>query len=198
MDALESGATVVTTGSSTENPENPIASRFGLLGADFPDADSVALGRSTRSGRSEALLVLDRYATLKLCTILYALDMAERVSAEAARFICFAPGLMPGTRLARDRSAVQQFAWRQVMPIFRYIIPGVSSPRRVEFTGRDAACSSLAKRQDLAAELHDTSERIVMDSGIFEARATACPLGEGQPLLTAVHLPLSAPPGVWL
>jgi NAD(P)-dependent dehydrogenase (short-subunit alcohol dehydrogenase family) len=194
MDALEPGATVVTTGSGTENPENPIASRFGFLGADFPDADSVALGRSTRTGRPEALLALDRYATSKLCTILYALDMAERVSAETARFICFDPGLMPGTRLARDRSGVQQFAWRYVMPFFQYIIPGVSSPRRsaralvdgivlagkpprsgsyVEFTGKDAPCSSLAKRQDLAADLHDTSERIVMDSGIFEARATA-------------------------
>jgi NAD(P)-dependent dehydrogenase (short-subunit alcohol dehydrogenase family) len=179
MEDLAPGATVVTTGSGTENPDNPIASRFGFLGADFPDAESVALGRSTRGGRSETLLALDRYATSKLCAILYALDMAERIPPERARFICFDPGLMPGTRLARDRSAVQRFAWRYVMPLFQYVVPGVSSPKRsaralvdgilltakpvrsgayLEFTGKDAPYGPLARRRDLAADLHDTSE----------------------------------------
>ena len=125
---------------------------------------------------------MDRYATGKLCDILYAYDMASRVPDTRVRFFCFDPGMMPGTGLARDRSGAERFVWRFLMPLLGWFMPGVSSPRRsaramvdkllllptaypsgsyVEFTGRLAPHSALARRSDLGQDLYDVSKRIV-------------------------------------
>ena len=37
---------------------------------------------------------------------------------------------MPGTDLARDRSAVEQFAWKYLLPPLGLFVPGISSPKR--------------------------------------------------------------------
>ncbi|HXZ17334.1 MAG TPA: SDR family NAD(P)-dependent oxidoreductase [Roseiarcus sp.] len=181
MDRLADGAVVVTTGSGTHNPDEKLAKMFGFRGADFPDAAFVALGKTSKAG-DDKQLGMDRYATGKLCDILYAYDMASRAPEARVRFFCFDPGLMPGTGLARDRSAVERFAWRFVMPVLGWFLPGVSSPARsaramvdkllmspsaypsgsyVEYTGRLARLSALARRTDLAQDLHELSERIV-------------------------------------
>jgi NAD(P)-dependent dehydrogenase (short-subunit alcohol dehydrogenase family) len=181
MGHLVDGAVVVTTGSGTHNPDDKLAKMFGFRGADFPDATSVALGKTSRLG-DDKLLGMDRYATGKLCDILYAYDMASRVPAASVRFFCFDPGLMPGTGLARDRSAGERFGWRFIMPLFGLFTSGISSPAKsgramldklilsptaypsgsyVEFTGRLAPHSALARRSDLGQDLHDVSKRIV-------------------------------------
>jgi NAD(P)-dependent dehydrogenase (short-subunit alcohol dehydrogenase family) len=85
MDRLADGAVVVTIRSGTHNPDNKLAKMFGVRGADFPDATSVALGK-TRPG-NDKLLGMDRYATGKLCDILYAYDMASRVPSTRVRFL---------------------------------------------------------------------------------------------------------------
>jgi protochlorophyllide reductase len=187
MDRLADGAVVVTIGSGTHNPHNKLAKMFGVRGADFPDAASVALGKTSRLG-GDKQLGMDRYATGKLCDILYAYDMASRVPSTRVRFFCFDPGLMPGTGLARDRSAVERFLWRFVMPLFGPFVSGVSSPARsakamvdklllsptaypsgsyVDFTGRLAPHGALARRSDLGQDLHDVSK------GIVESRTRA-------------------------
>lgn len=181
MDDLAPAARIVTTGSGTHNPKDPIATRFGFRGADIPDADSAVSGASSFGG-TELQKGLDRYATSKLCAILYALDMAARVRPEKAAFMCFDPGLMPGTGLARNRSAPERFAWRYVMPLVGRFVRGVSSPDRsartlvddillaakplasgayLEFNGSDAPHSPLAKDRGLAAHLRDACEGIL-------------------------------------
>ena len=181
MDYLADGAVVVTTGSGTHDPDARMAKMFGFRGPDFVDAGSVALGKSSKPG-GDKQLGMDRYATGKLCDILYAYDMASRMPDTRVRFFCFDPGLMPGTGLARDRSAAERFGWRFVMPLLGWFLPGVSSPARsaramveklllsptaypsgsyVEFTGRLAPHGALARRTDLGQDLHDVSKRIV-------------------------------------
>jgi protochlorophyllide reductase len=181
MDYLSDGAVVVTTGSGTHNPGDKLAKMFGFRGADFPDAASVALGKTSRPGDGK-LLGMDRYATGKLCDILYAYDMASRVPDTRVRFFSFDPGLMPGTGLADDRSAAERFGWRFVLPLLGLFMSGVSSPAKsakamvdklilspttypsgsyVEFTGRLAPHSALARRHDLGGDLYDVSKRIV-------------------------------------
>jgi hypothetical protein len=104
------------------------------------------------------------------------------VPSTRVRFFCFDPGLMPGTGLARSRSVVERFGWRFVMPLFGRFVSGVSSPAKsaralvdkpllsptaypsgsyVEFTGRLAPHSALARRGDHGQDLHDVSKRIV-------------------------------------
>jgi protochlorophyllide reductase len=96
LDLLAPGAPVVSTASGTHDPEDRLARRFGFRGAIFPDASSVARGElDLKVGGKQA--GMDRYATSKLCNILFTYDMAVRVPAERARFLAFDPGLMPGT-----------------------------------------------------------------------------------------------------
>ncbi len=125
-DRMKSGGTVITLGSGTHDPGNTLASVFGFRGAFFPSAEAVAAGEVSPGG-SNTQQGMDRYATSKLCAILYAVQMAEQEPASGRRFLCYDPGLMPGTQLARDRSAVERFAWKYVMPWSAYFLPGVSS-----------------------------------------------------------------------
>ena len=129
LDDLADGAVVVTIGSGSHNPDDKLAKMFGFRGADFPDAASVALGKTSRPGDAK-LLRMDRYATGKLCNILYAYHMASRVPGTKVGFFSFDPGVMPGTGLARDRSVGERFAWRYVMPLFGVFMAGVSSSRK--------------------------------------------------------------------
>ena len=87
---------------------------------------------------------------------------------------------MPGTALARDRSAMERFGWRYVLPTLRLILSGVSSAERsaeafvshcihgadhpsgsyVEFTGRLAPRSDLSTDQAKAAEFVERSRAL--------------------------------------
>ena len=106
--------------------------------------------------------------------------MARRIPSDQVRFIAFDPGLMPGTELARERSALMRFAWKRAMPALRGVVAGVSSPERsagamlrvalsladayesgdyVEFTGRSALRSPEAEDLQLGEDLLDVSAR---------------------------------------
>jgi protochlorophyllide reductase len=177
---LAPGAPVVSTASGTHDPADKLARRFGFRGAIFPNADAVARGvldpkaSITQQG-------IDRYATSKLCNILFTSEMARRVPPEQARFIAFDPGLMPGTGLARERSAFEQFGWSRLMPALKYVVSGVSTPQRsaaalaevlngVKHTGRtglhvdytlaETQTSDESRRPELARDLYDTSARL--------------------------------------
>lgn len=158
LPALAPGAAVVTLGSGTHDPRNLLARMFGFRGGAFETVEALATGAGMAKGA-------DRYAAAKLCCILYAHAMARRHDGERLRFHAYDPGLMPGTGLARERSAPIRFAWRYILPGLLALMPGVSSPETsaralagllltgwggrpsgayVEFTGRPAPAASLA------------------------------------------------------
>ncbi|MGX1807573.1 SDR family NAD(P)-dependent oxidoreductase [Nocardia sp. NPDC055321] len=68
------------------------------------------------------------YSTSKLGTLYWVHELARRAP-EFIDPICYDPGMMPGTGLARDRSAVERFGWKYLLPAMR-VVPGVSTPRR--------------------------------------------------------------------
>ena len=164
-------AAIITIGSGTHDPGNKLAARAGFLGADFMDARGASVGQSTRQDRDERGKALDRYATSKLCAIYHAAAAATEDRFADVRVYCFDPGLMPGTSLAREQSAIVQFAWKRVMPVLRHFVEGVSSSRNsaralvdelvlkqekfqsgayVEFTGKIAPASKQAVDLDAA------------------------------------------------
>ena len=171
------GAPVVSTASGTHDPRERLARVFGFRGGLFRDAATVAAG-DLDPAASPVQQGLDRYATSKLCNILFTMDMARRVPSERARFVAFDPGLMPGTGLARERSAIERWGWRNLLPALRVISGKVSSAERsgqalarllaepalarsgqyVDFRLRVIEPSSDARRADLAAELHAFSD----------------------------------------
>lgn len=126
---LAPGAPVVLTASGTHDPDDRLARRFGFRGGLFPGVERVARGEldPTASVKQQGL---DRYATSKLCAILYAYALARRVGPGGPRFVAFDPGLMPGTGLARDRGALEQWGWSNLMPLMARLIPGASTVRQ--------------------------------------------------------------------
>jgi NAD(P)-dependent dehydrogenase (short-subunit alcohol dehydrogenase family) len=71
-----------------------------------------------------------RYSTSKLCNVLwtYALDRHVRSSGRQFRVNAFDPGLLPGTNLAREYSAVLRFLWHHVLPRMLPLMRLVISP----------------------------------------------------------------------
>lgn len=176
---LADGAAIVTTASGTHNPHEGMARIFGFRGALFADARTVA-GGILDATASDKQAAMDRYATSKFCDILLALDMARRIPAAKVRFIAFDPGLMPGTGLARERSAAERWGWSNVMPVLRVLGSKVSSATRsgkalarllaepslaldsglhIDFRLRRTEPWHEARRTDLAADLYDFSAR---------------------------------------
>jgi NAD(P)-dependent dehydrogenase (short-subunit alcohol dehydrogenase family) len=117
---------VISTASGTHDPKDKLSRQFGFRGGVFPSAEAVVNG-ILDSSVSLKQQCLDRYATSKLCTILFTHEMANRISPNQVRFLAFDPGLMPGTSLARDRGFGERFAWTYILPLLRWFIPGVSS-----------------------------------------------------------------------
>lgn len=126
---LAPAAPVVFTASGTHDPAHRSARRFGFRGGIFPGIERVSEGRldDAASAKQQGM---DRYATSKLVAILHVYALARRAAADGPRYFAFDPGLMPGTGLARDRSALERFGWSTVMPLFVPLIPGASTPLR--------------------------------------------------------------------
>ena len=180
---LRAGAHVVTVGSGTHNSDDRLAKMFGFRGAFFPNAERVISGDLGSVGKPQQLN-MDRYATSKLGAIYQARQLAREYSPETCSFYAFDPGLMPGTGLARDRSALEQFGWKHIMPALRYFVPGLSSsglsakalvrhcilhPEHpsgsyIEFTGKLAPRSKLCENSGNANDLMSES-RVVLQSG---------------------------------
>ena len=133
LPVLSQNAIVVSTASGTHDPQDRISKLFGFRGGFFPSDETVVKGIIDTSVNQQQQC-LDRYATSKLCNILFTYDMARRVLPQTIRFFAFDPGLMPGTALARDRGAIEQFAWKYLLPLMRLFVPGVSSPHRSSLT----------------------------------------------------------------
>ena len=186
LSKLKNGGKVITIGSGTHNPNDPVAKAGGFRGAAFPSAAAVAQGDLGTSG-TDTELGQDRYATSKLCCILFAREMAHRHPPQTAKFFCFDPGLMPGTNLARERPAVVRFIFKNVMPMLVPFINQISSPNKsarmivdgllasdskfnsgdyVEFTGHLAPHSPLAVDDRCAADLLDHSHTLIQNFGV--------------------------------
>lgn len=132
---LSSNARVVITSSGTHDP----AEKSGL-----PDAKYVTAGLLAHP--DEATMKYSgrqRYATSKLCNVLwmYALDRQRTSTSSQFTVTAFDPGLMPGTGLARDASAVEKFLWHYILPniiplLRRILSPNIHTPQE---SGRNLA-----------------------------------------------------------
>jgi NAD(P)-dependent dehydrogenase (short-subunit alcohol dehydrogenase family) len=161
---LSRSAVIVSTASGTHDKEHKLAKPYKFFGGYFPSAVDVANGNVSDS-TDNAQLGRDRYATSKLCNVLFTYAMARNYGATGPRFIAFDPGLMPGTELARDQPSAIRFAWKNILPAAAKLIDGASTAKlsgtmlamllqqqrfatgtglHVEFTGREIASSKLS------------------------------------------------------
>nr|OQO24753.1 hypothetical protein B0A51_14034 [Rachicladosporium sp. CCFEE 5018] len=112
MPKLESNARIVITSSGTHD----LKQKSGLPDAIYKRAQLLAHPNE----ESTKYVGQQRYATSKLCNVLWTYAMERRRAADPAKHSwtinAMDPGLMPGTGLARDYGAVLWFIWRQILP----------------------------------------------------------------------------------
>ena len=98
-----------------------------------PGRSDLAMASLSPSARGQT-----RYSTSKLCNLYFAYGLDERLR-QAGRAIevhAFNPGMMPGSGLARDYSPLARFAWNSILPLLRFVRPGVRTTRQ---SGADLA-----------------------------------------------------------
>ncbi len=131
-DALAPGGRIVLVSSGTHDPDlrtgMPAPLEIDALRLSSPAPADESVSESRR-----------RYTTSKLANVMTAYALARRLAPAQIAVNAFDPGLMPGTRLARDAAAWERLAWRTVMRAM-VIRPGVSSPGRSGRTLADMAC----------------------------------------------------------
>jgi NAD(P)-dependent dehydrogenase (short-subunit alcohol dehydrogenase family) len=162
-------AVVVSTASGTHDKDHKLARPYNFFGGYFPSIERVASGNVSPSA-DQAQQGRDRYATSKLCNILFTYAMARQHGDDGLRFIAFDPGLMPGTELVRDNTAAVRFAWKNILPTAAKMIDGASTAKHsgnmlarllmqqylptgtglhVEFTGKQIPSSIMSYNEDL-------------------------------------------------
>ncbi|PHR94147.1 MAG: hypothetical protein COA69_00690 [Robiginitomaculum sp.] len=185
MESLAKGARIISTASGTHDPNDKLATRFGFRGGIFKNAEAVASGDLGLDG-SDVQQGMNRYATSKLCNILFTREMARRTREREKHinFIAFDPGLMPGTHLARDRPAKVKFIWYHVLPKLQPFMAargvGISLPHKsaeslrklltgefsaksgdyLEFSMKPAPISTDGQSAEYAKDLYDTSVKL--------------------------------------
>ena len=177
LDRLASPARVVFVSSGTHDPSK----RTGMPKPAYTTAE--ALAHPHTEGEDAGVEGRRRYTTAKLCNVLCAYELARRAP-ELVTANAFDPGLMPGTGLGRDYSAVQRFAWNHVMPALTPVVPNVNTPKRsgaalarlavnpalegvtgAYFMGRKPVASSQASYdRRKARDLWETSERLTAEA----------------------------------
>ena len=120
---------IVSTASGTHDKNHKLAKPYKFYGGYFPTAGLVAAG-NVSDAKDAAQLGRDRYATSKLCNILFTYAMGRKYGSDGPRYIAFDPGLMPGTELARDQPAALRFAWKNILPVAAKMIDGASTAKR--------------------------------------------------------------------
>ena len=179
---LSPSAVIVSTASGTHDKDHKLAKPYKFFGGYFPSAAEVAAGKPSRS-TDKAQMGRDRYATSKLCNILFTYAMARKYGNDGPRFIAFDPGLMPGTELARDQPAPLRFAWKNILPTAAKMIDGASTAKRsgamlaqllakkrfpietglhVEFTGDEIPSSKMSYDQAIQDELIAWMEKTIL------------------------------------
>lgn len=112
-------------GSGTHHPE--LAKAFGFLGAHYISPERLAKGE-IEGNANTSQASRDAYGTSKGLNILMARHLARQPSSRT--YFSFDPGLMPGTRLAREGSPALKLAWKYVLPIVAKFMKGTSTPTR--------------------------------------------------------------------
>ena len=127
---------VVSSGTHRTNPREFWTAMMGVPAPLFTTAKAVATGTAT-GGLTGVMLNRRRYATSKLCNLLFTYELDRRLREHDLPITvnAFDPGLMPGTNLARNNSPAIVWAWNNVLPVMT-VFPGVN---RVETSGQNLA-----------------------------------------------------------
>ena len=125
---ISAPARIVFVSSGTHDPEQ----WSGMPAPRLQKAESMANPKQDASVAESPQQVGQRcYTTSKLCNVLCAYELANRLqsSGRDVTVNAFDPGLIPGSGLARDFGPVSRFFWHFVLPVLRLVVKNVNSTR---------------------------------------------------------------------
>ncbi len=122
-----SGRIVLVSSGTHYNPAIWQSSMFGIPPADYTGWENISAPDSFKNYPEKSRGFV-RYSTSKLCVLFFGYELEARLKQNNSSITVnvFDPGLMPGTELAREGSALEIWAWKNIMPIMR-IFDGVFS-----------------------------------------------------------------------
>lgn len=155
---------IVFTASGTHDPDT----LDGRLVGAAAEPDAVALARTGRNGATP-LSAGRRYSTSKLCTVMYAYELARRLarSGSAQAAIAFDPGSVAGTGFVRTMPAPVRAAVNSAFSVWLQKRLGVTTGT-VEFSG-----SSLASIAVDPAYAHGSGKYFQVNDGTLAERRSS-------------------------
>ncbi|MGI4730094.1 MAG: SDR family NAD(P)-dependent oxidoreductase, partial [Janthinobacterium lividum] len=122
-----SGKIVMVSSGTHFNPAIWQSSMFGIPPAEYLGCEELANPENFKTFPEDKKGYV-RYATSKLCVLLFVYELNQKLKEKGSSITVnsFDPGLMPGTGLARQGSALEVWMWKNIMPVMR-IFNGVYS-----------------------------------------------------------------------
>ena len=137
-------ARIVITSSGTHDPKQ----MSGLPDAIYNSAKELA--QPTKE--TEKYTGRQRYGTSKLCNVLWTYALHRRLDKAPGKkwtVNAFDPGLMPGTGLTRDASALLQWVWHNILPRILWLLRLLLSPNIHTTRESGASLARLAVGEDV-------------------------------------------------
>jgi NAD(P)-dependent dehydrogenase (short-subunit alcohol dehydrogenase family) len=179
LNSMDPSARILFVSSGTHDP----ATKSGMPEPEYTNARLLAFPPQAKQ-EDPAATGRKRYTTSKLANVFSTYELARRLKDKDLDTItvnAFDPGMMPGTGLARDYHPVARFAWKFVLPVLTFILPGVNrvADSRADlaylaaapelngitgkyFVGRKmTASSNESYNREKAFELWETSAKLV-------------------------------------
>ena len=123
----QSGRIVLVSSGTHFDPAIWQGEIFGIPSGDYVGWEELSKPNSMQQ-YPEKSRGYARYSTSKLCVLFFGYELNRLLREKQSGIIVnlYDPGLMPGTDLAREGNAMEQWAWRNIMPALR-IFDGVFS-----------------------------------------------------------------------
>ena len=174
----------VTSGVHNRTDDNPY-----MKGPRYTDAMTLAYPDKydQQMGSDESEIGARRYATSKLCNVLFTYELDRRLksgqlkAADGITVNAYTPGFMPGTDLGRHSKGFSRIMFKYIFPLFRPLSKNIVSPSesgkvlseiiisdkyksvsgKYYEVGREERSSTESYNENLAHELWENSEKII-------------------------------------
>jgi NAD(P)-dependent dehydrogenase (short-subunit alcohol dehydrogenase family) len=120
---IEKGSSITFTASDTHDP----MTKTGIEPPVYTSGRELAFPKETTEKKT--VVGQRRYSTSKLCNVMTAYTLHDKLKGKAIRVNAFDPGLTPGTGLAKNYPAVLRFAWKNILPVLTYFRKNTNTPR---------------------------------------------------------------------
>lgn len=102
-----------------------------------------------------------RYSTSKLCNIMTAYELQERLKSTNIRVNAYDPGMTPGTGLAKTYSPIMRFLWKNVFPVLTLLKSNIHTPAQA---GRNLANLAYSEKYKDLKGIYFSDGKVVKTS----------------------------------